>query len=180
MNVTREEIFGIDKTIQAVQSSLYEYLASIWQGSVYGYGRAYKNVGAQGTVKPELYVGGGDYKDVFLDDRKSASFFFLQGDSDNTSDDLLFTSDVKVIVMVNLDKIYEKKGERNDARAESDVIKALREFEMGRYTINRTQRGLRNVFSGMDIESIKFSDIHPYYCFSVDLDLEYYTTDNCY
>ncbi|NDF35718.1 MAG: hypothetical protein EB154_07715 [Nitrosopumilaceae archaeon] len=93
---------GIDIPIQRLQTLLHEDLD--WSADSDFYGRALK-VNSDTGYSPRGFVSGQGYTDVFTDDRKSAKLFFLIDDDITSKAGLLFTAQVKIVVMANIEKI---------------------------------------------------------------------------
>jgi len=164
---------GEDVTVQKVQNYLYGKLATagLWSGTITGYGRAYKNK-TEDAEKLEWYnATESDYQDVYYDDNSDAVFFFLMGDSDDSEDGYVFKSAAKIVFMVDLSKIITG-SERMDAKAHLDVMDILRDLR-GKVNITGIEKGIEQVFSGIDTEGIKFNDIQPTHCFAIKVDLFY-------
>lgn len=179
MNFVRTSVVGIDTVIQSVQTELYNSLVSQWVNNIDGYGRVYKNINGDGDVIPEFYVGKGEYKEAYYNDDKACTFMFIETDNHVSEDQFVYSNEVKCVFMVNLDKVYQNTTERLDEFARRDVISILREASYEQFEITGIEKGINNVFSGFETKGIKFSDIHPYHCFSVKLNLSYYITDKC-
>lgn len=191
MNNTKDNIFGIDFSIQSIQTDLYNELVSLWGDNIDGYGRVYKNLENSPDDIPKYYKSSKifipewynsskkDYEDLYYDDTKNAVFCFIVGDNDTTEDSIKYTNTVRVVFLVDLSKIYGGEVERLDEKAHRDVLEVLRNYNFGKYKINGISRGIDFVFSGFTTINIRFDDMHPQHCFSVDLDLEYYLTDKC-
>jgi hypothetical protein len=179
MNNTIETTSGIDTVIQSIQISMYKHLADIWNCNIDGYGRVYRNTDEKGKVMPEWYFNYNEYKDVMYNDSFACSFMFIDDETHNTDDEIVFNTGVKIVFMVDLSRILESKTYREDAKVQSDVIEFLRNNSFSRFTIKSLEKGVSNVFRGFDTSSIKFSDLHPYHCFSVNVDLSYYIEDSC-
>ena len=142
---------GLSSAIQSIQEELYTALPNFWSGDIEGFGKVYKNI-----------------------------FCFLTGDKDTTTDNLLFTSQVKIVFMVNLSMIYPGYAlvERQDSRAQKDVVEILRKIN-GNYKINEIEKGIDNIFNEYTTTGIRFDDLHPLHVFSVNIELDYYLTDKC-
>ena len=181
---------GLSLAIQSIQKELYEALPKFWSGDIEGFGKVYKNVQNSSDNVPDYYKTSkifvpevynslkSNYEDVFYDNSKSCVFCFLIDDKDTTDDRVLFTSKVKVVFMVDLSKIYPTYKERQDGKAQKDVVEILREIN-GDYEINEVQRGIDNIFNEYTTSKIKFNDIQPLHAFSINIDLNYYLTDKC-
>jgi len=177
MNNLLTSVYGIDVAINDLQKSLYDSLVKQWKGEIEGYGRIYKN--QKDKIYPEYYIGNGQYKEVYYNNKLGANFFFIVGDEDSTEDELMFKSNVKCVFMVNLDLIYPNDSERSDVKAQRQAIEILREFSYLGYSVTGLSKGIKNIFSGFDTEKILSSDIQPAHCFSINIDLSYYLTDKC-
>lgn len=190
-NNTLTELIGLDATIQGIQIDLYDQLANVWSGDIEGYGRVYKNLENSTDDIPKYYKSSkifipewynaskGDYEELYYDDNKAAQFCFIVGDSDTTVDSNLYTTKTKVVFMVDLNKIYPGNTQRLDEKAHRDAIEILRNFGYNKFQITGISKGIDFVFTGFTTLNIRFNDLHPLHCFSVNIDLEYYLTDKC-
>jgi len=191
MNNVLNDTVGFDAAIKKIQVDVYEALADVWQGDIEGYGRVYKNPVNTGESIPDYYhtskivtpswynASKRDYEDTYYDDSKSAVFCFLTKENDKTNDSILYTTDVKLAFMVNLEKIYPSLDERQDSRAQKDVIEILRNNNFERFQIDGVERRIDFVFREYGTSNIRFDDMHPLHCFAVLLRVEYYLTDKC-
>ena len=191
MNNLLTDINGIDQTIQPIQVDLYRELASVWSGSIEGYGRVYKNIENSTDDIPKYYKSSKifipewynaskkDYEDVFYDDTKSCQFCFLVGDVDKTGDSIVYNTKAKVVFMIDLDKIYPGETERLDSKAHRDAMEILRNFGFNKYVITGIEKGIDFVFTGYTTLNVRFNDMHPLHCFAVNIDLQYFLTDKC-
>lgn len=179
MNFVSPYNVGIDNVINSVQTELYNLLIARWVDDINGYGRIYKNEDSQGKVTPKRHISEGDYEDVFFDDNFSGNFFFMDNDTHNSDDNLVYNAEVKCVFMVDLKKILLDDTGRPDEIAHRDVIEFLRTISDERYTIKRVEKGVDTIFVGIDKSSIKVVDLNPLHIFAVVLDLNYYLTDKC-
>lgn len=179
MNNLLTSAYGIDVAINNVQTDLYASLVSLWHGDIEGYGRIHKNNKKDDKVIPEHYTKEGQFKEVYYDDKLGADFFFIVGNDDSTEDQLLYVSNVKCVFMLNLNRIYPSDEERSDVKAQKDVVEILRKYDYHGYKITGISKTISNIFSGFDTSKIKFTDIQPAHCFSINIDLSYYLTDKC-
>ena len=191
MNNVLVEPYGIDETIQSFQIDLYRELVSIWGVDIEGYGRVEKNPMNNGDETPTYYQTSKivipewfnsykqDYEDVYYDDNKSCVFCFLKEDNDRTEDQVVFNSNVKVVFMVDLRKIYSDKKERLTSKAHKDTMEIFREFGFNKFKVTGIEQRIEKIFREYDTSKIKFDDMHPLHCFAITLDLQYYLTNNC-
>jgi len=179
MNNLLTSAIGIDVVIKDIQTDLYTELVKRWSGQIDGYGRIYKNEDKDGKFYPEYYKGDNQYRDVFYDNKLGGNFFFIDSDSSKTDDELIYTSNVKCVFMLNLSNIFPNDSERSDTKAQRDAIDILRDISYERFLITGISKTAKEVFSGFDIDKLKFPNIHPSHCFSVNIDLYHYITDKC-
>ena len=170
---------GLDAEIQKIQTSLYSSITARWAGTIDGYGKTYKNEQKEGGIRLEWWnTSEDDYNDVYFDDSSAdATFFFIEGDSDSSEDELVYVSDVKCVFMVDLSKIISDVG-RQDAQAQRDAVEMLRSVSK-KFTVTGIEKGIETVFYGIETEKIKFNDMQPLHCFAVLMQLNYYLTDKC-
>ncbi|MEN8122206.1 MAG: hypothetical protein ABFS35_17805 [Bacteroidota bacterium] len=178
MNNLLTSAYGIDVAINDVQKELYNSLVGRWNGDIEGYGRIHKNKKSGDNYLPEHYLGKGQYKEVYYDNKLGGDFFFIVGDEDSTEDQMVFTSKVKCVFMVNLDNIYSDK-ERSDVKAQKDALEILRKYDYFGYVVTGITKTVKSIFTGFDTSKIGFTDIQPAHCFSINIDLSYYLTDKC-
>jgi hypothetical protein len=188
MNNVLTSAEGLSAAIQSIQEEIYTALPAFWEGDIKGFGKVYKNVQNSSDNIPKYYKSSkifipevynslkGNYEDVFYDNSKACVFCFLIDDKDSTEDNLVFTTKVKVVFMVNLNMIYPNSIERQDSKAQKDIVEILREIN-GNYKINEVERGIDNVFNQYTTSGVKFDDIQPLHSFAVNIDLSYYLTD---
>jgi hypothetical protein len=179
MNYTLDSTVGIDTVIQAVQTDLYNYLSTRWQGTLNGYGRIYKNTDADGNVLPEWYEGSNEYTEVYYNDANAGNFFFIDTDEHSTEDEQVFTTTLNCAFMVDLGEILPDETHRADSKAQRDVVEAIRTISNGRVTVTGIKTGIDNVFSGFDRSGIRFTDVHPLHSFAVVLKVSYYLSNQC-
>jgi hypothetical protein len=182
---------GIDETIQSFQIDLYRELALVWGGDIDGYGKVEKNPENVGTEIPSYYQTSKivipewynaiekDYEEVYYNDNKSCVFCFLTADTDDTTDSIVYNTKVKVVFMVDLNKIYPSDTERLTSKAHRDAIEILRNWSFNKFEIKGIERRIEIIFREYTTDKIKFNDMHPLHCFAVKIDLQYYLTDKC-
>ncbi len=170
---------GLDAEIEKVQTSLYNSVTARWSGTIEGYGKTYKNEKKNEGKRLEWWnQAEGDYQDVYFDDSSAdATFFFIDDSSDSTSDELVFTANLKCVFMVDLSKIISDSG-RQDSQAQRDVVEFLRGIRRD-ISVTGIEKDIDTIFSGIETKKIKFNNIHPLHCFAVLLDLNYYLTAKC-
>ena len=184
MNNVINNAIGIDAVIESIKNTLYDSLIVDWKTvEIDAYGRVYRNVHRTeerpDSIIPEWYISNNEYRDVFYNDRFDCVFTFIDSEEHTTEDEVVFTSDVKVVFMLDLNKIYCDSNSREDMNAQNKVVEILRENAFNRFSITGITKGIKNVFRGFDTGNIKLIDTHPYHCFSVNIKLSYYLTEKC-
>ena len=176
MNNILSDAIGIDSVIQMTQDTLYSKLSSKWDGDLTGYGRVFNNINHNSDNSiPQWWDSVKlDYSDVMYNDEVSGTFCFIDSSTHDSEDGEVFTSDVKCVFMVNLNKILPNYAERADAKAQMDVLNILQDLAPNGFTINRVEKGVNNVFNGFDVSKILNTDIQPKHCFSVNIKLSYH------
>lgn len=176
MNHVITEGIGLDAVIKSIQEDLYPQLSQRWS-TIDMYGRAYRNKTTD-SEKLEWHTGSGDFTDVYFNDRVNGTVFFLEEDNHNTQDEVVFQTDVKVIAMLNLKELFGNTT-RKDAEAQRDLVDLLRNLSDSRYTVEGISKGVDAVFSGESRNQLRYMDMHPKHCFSVNISLTYYLNDKC-
>lgn len=155
----------LDRVIQELQTKLYDELIIKWSTSkLDAYGRVYKNE-KQGKVFPEVFDSvKQNYKRVFYNGQ--SCFFFVDDDSHPIDDqDHEFTTDVKIVFMLNLSDLTVKT-ERADADVKNDVIEILRDNDF-HFRMEEYIQGIDNVLRGFETKPIKNNDIQPLHVFAI-------------
>lgn len=176
MNFTTTSTIGIDTVIQSIQTELYANLLASWSENVDGYGRVYINKKENNNIA-QYFISEKDYKDVYVNDEKDAQFFFLTDENSTTDDEYVYKNKTKVVFIVNVENVFGFG--RNDEKARVEAINFLREIAYGRFQIEGYDTGVDNVFRGLNTDKLKKADLHPFHVFSVNIDLNYYLTNNC-
>ena len=179
MNNILTNTYGVDSVIQSLQNQLYNKLKTIWSGDIDGYGRVFKNIdNDSNSYIPQWWDSDKlEYTDVMHNDNVSATFCFINSDSNKTDDGEVYVTDIKCVFMVNLNSLYPNDIERSDERVKSDVLNILQNNFIGLCSIKGTDKGVANVFNGFETSKILNTDIQPKHCFSVNINTNYYL--NC-
>lgn len=166
---------GIDSKILITQNALSSKLGFT---NVDFFGRVQKVLSKDlKSYSPEFYAEWPNRKEVYYNDKKApgGNVFFIVADEDTTKDGILFEAKVKVVFMLNLEKLLSGKTYWPDAEIQETCYRLLKRIG----TINPTgiERGIENVFKGFDISGIKLNGMQPYHTFSINGILKY--TFNC-
>ena len=182
---------GLNKTIQDIQTDLYEQLPNFWSGTIEGYGKVERRMLNNGEDQPEYFnqsktfvpewynATKGDYEDVYYNDDNAGQFCFLVEERDTALDEQTFICPAKIAFWVDLSKIYPGSTERIVSKAHKDVMQVLRNYNYERYKVKGLERGMDIVFRQFQTKDMRFDDMHPLYCFAINVEIEYFLTDNC-
>jgi hypothetical protein len=114
---------------------------------------------------------------VFYDDRNApgGNIFFVDDDNHTSKDGKLFTAKVKIVFMLNLNKLFPNTTYRADSEVQDICVKLVEKIKA--LEVTGIEKGLKNVLKDFNIEQIKLNDLQPYHTFSINGDLKY--TFNC-
>lgn len=159
---------GIDTQIQKIQTHLHNKLN--W-GDIDVYGRVYRNPLKKNVLCLEAYVGNNEYKDVYTNDFKNGSVFFVEDDVHKSKDGVRFTNKVKIVFMINLKKIYPNITHRADMESEMKAIDLVRQNSI--FSFESLEKGVKQVLGEFYTEGIKTDDMHPFHVFSITGEVSY-------
>lgn len=159
---------GIDKTIQPIQTDLFNKLD--W-GNIDVFGRVYRNQSKEKGIIPEAFIGESDYVDVYMDDTVNATICFIDDTDHKALPGGFFETDLKVVFSVNLKTIKQSAENRADSEVQIDALKILNRHKI--FTVSGIEKGVETVFKGFDINHIKLTDMQPYHVFAVVGKLKY-------
>lgn len=171
MNYNNYPNIGIDNKIKIMQDVLFQHLGF---DDVDFYGRVHKVIAKDGKgFKPEVYISNTERKEVFYDDRNApgGNVFFVDNDEHTTTDGKRFFAKVKVVFMLNLNKVAPKKNYRADSEIQNKAVELL--MKLKAIEITSIEKGLENVLSDFNIERLKKNDLQPYHTFSINGNLYY-------
>jgi len=163
--------FGLDLKIKIIQDALNSYLGFT---NVDFYGRVQKVISKDGkTIIPEVYTSNNERKEVYYDDVKApgGNVFFVDNDEHKSKDGKIFVAKVKIVFMLNLNKILGEKQYRADTEIQDKCVKLIEKTKI--LEITSIEKGLDNILKEFNIENIKKNDMQPYHIFSVNGDLKY-------
>ena len=172
---------GIDTVINNINKLVYDDLN--WLSTNYNtvhytaYHRALKNPNGQGGLIPEVYnidtvTRRGEYSEVFYDDSLDASSFFYVDDNQSTIDNgRMFSTTLSMVFQVDLSIVASAIKHRGDAEIHRVVVNAINKGIYGK--VSNVVTGIQNVYSDFEQSQIDFTDMHPFHCFRVDIDVNY-------
>lgn len=182
MLTLKDSPVGIDTVINNINALVYSELG--WKTTdtdfpvkYAAYHRALKNP-RNGGVVPEIYVVSedrftdGEYSEVLYDDNVDASSFFYVEDTQSPIDSgRMFNTTLSMVFQVNLDSVANNVLHRGDAEIHRVVVNAINKGLYGK--VSGLTTGIPNVYSEFDQSQIEFTDMHPFHCFRVDIDVTY-------
>jgi len=171
---------GIDTVINNINNLVFTELDWVSTGdspvNYNAYHRALKNPKNGGLI-PEVYqletdTSFGEYSEVLYNDRLDASSFFYVDDNQSTIDGgRMFNTTVSMVFQVDLSKVADNIKHRGDAEIHRVVCNAINKGIYGK--VSNVVTGISNVYSEFDQSQIEFTDMHPFHCFRVDIDVNY-------
>ncbi|OCB77955.1 hypothetical protein [Flavobacterium crassostreae] len=171
MNYNNYPKTGIDNKIKIMQDVLFQHLGF---ENVDFYGRVQKIVNKEGKgLSPQISISNTERKEVLYDDRNApgGSIFFVDNDEHTTTDGDRFFAKVKVVFMLNLNKVASIKNYRSDSEIQQNAIDLLKKLKA--IEITAIEKGIENVLSDFNTDQIKEYDIQPYHTFSINGNLYY-------
>jgi bacterioferritin (cytochrome b1) len=164
---------GVDKVVNDLNAQLFNDLTTSNGWDNYNaYHRAYKNPTQEGIIAEVFDKDDKDYKEVFFNDTLNASSFFVIDDTTNTTDlGRIFTQTVSIIFQVDLSAIAGSIETRADEEIIAQVVNSIQKNKFG--DITAITRGIENVYTGFRTEQIQYTDMQPFFCFRIDVDVTY-------
>ena len=173
MNYNNYISLGIDAKIKNIQDALNGHLGFT---NVDYYGRVQKVISKDGKkLVPEVHISNSERKEVFYDDVKApgGNVFFVVSDDDKSKNGVLFTAEVKIVFMLNLNKLEVSKDKpyRADTEIQHHCMTLIK--RLGYLDIKTLQRGLKNILSEFDTSGIVKNDLQPHHTFSINGEIKY-------
>jgi hypothetical protein len=163
---------GIDSNIKQIQNVLFSKLGFT---NVDFYGCVLKSLNKDSkTIIPEFYYDFPKKREVYYDGKNApgGNIFFIDGDKHKELRGGLFQADIKIIFMLNLEKLFPNKEYRASSEVQEHCIKLVK--KLGCFSGSITlEKGLENVLSGFDTSKIKLNDMQPYHIFSINGTINY-------
>jgi len=171
MNYNNYPPIGIDAKFLNLQNALSTHLEF---ANVDFYGRVLKTLAKDGkSFIPEVHVSNSERKEVYYDDINAVggNVFFIDSEEHTTKDGTLFTAKIKVVFMLNIDKLIPGKTYRADVEVQEKCIKLINKLRI--FNVTGIEKGLSNVMKGFNIEGVRKNDLQPYHTFAVLGNLNY-------
>jgi len=167
---------GIDCEIQDMQRVFHDALSAQFP-NVEAYGRLYRKERISGTYPEWFNSSTGDYEIIYLDDTKDVIISFIDGEEHTTQDGFTYVAPLKIIFWFNTDRIANTEYGDSEAQRLASVILNTEIFNT--FTYDRLQKQVRSIYSGFNINDVKFENMHPYHVFSLNINLTYQLTKRC-
>ncbi len=168
MIYTLENPRGIDTVIQKLQKYLSDNLN--W-GDIEVYGRVSKNYSKEKGLVPEVYVGKNEYRDVFINDNKNGSIFFIEDSKHPSSEGIKFSNTIKIVFMVNLKNIFPNSTDRSDVESEIEAIELIRKKSW--FSFEKMEKGVKESLNEFNTKNLNLYDTHPFHVFSISGEISY-------
>lgn len=164
---------GIDVSIDEIQLLLYNELLLKGWTNYESYHRVYKNESEKGVI-PEVYKSDGNYEEVYFNDNFNATSFFITDDEYSQKKDASYTSNVKVIFQVKLNKLYPNITHRADEEMHRDVARIIEQsFQVvGKDTVITT--GMKKIYKDEGlISTTAYEDMSYYHVVKFDFTIRF-------
>lgn len=159
----------IDKEIQFIQTQIYEKVG--WS-NIDIYGRVHKNPHKTKGLIPEFYLGDNEYKEVFQNDVKNATIFFIDDNLATVQDgNNLLKSKIKIVCFVNLEKCFEGITHRADTESELHLLKIVKNCRM--FELTGIEKGIGTIFREFNTTGIEKTNMQPMHVFALVGELKY-------
>lgn len=174
---TKDTTYGLETRIKELQEYLNSKLPAFWSGDLEIYGIAFP-LQKRDSIVLEAYKGDGakktEYKEIFINDKIAATIGFIVQERSTIP---YRSANVDVVFTLLIPSIYPDDTERNQEKALLQAEKIIESWG-GIGQVEGVKEGVLDVFSGFDTEKIKYRDMHPWYVFSLNINIEY-TDDSC-
>ena len=193
MLFTTPNQIGIDYFVTGLQSGLYRRLKKVWGVTDQTYncfGRAYRNMVEGGYIaefynaEAQNYVSGLNQSNqggMFFEDTIAAMSYILCDQPVKNSSGT-YNVKAQLLFFVNLDMITpygltptQQAGQRMDEAAVNDVVDYI-QANGNNWTVTATYTDVDKVlerFSGKQKRESLNDDMHPRFCFRIDMSLNY-------
>jgi len=157
----RTDPVGIDKVVNRIQNTIYNYIQTQWslsESQIISFGRVHKITGKNDALR--WYDT--DYKtyDMLLESDKAVLFFFIASESSAFSS--LHEREVYLYMFVNLSTVKDSITHRADEEVKMDIYDRLKPMEAF------------GGFGEMDLPNFNSKmDVQPYHAFKIILNLRY-------
>jgi len=158
-----------DDIIAEIQVQLYNDLLAKGITNYESYERVYLLNGV-----PELYIGNGNYKEVYFDDRFYLTSFFLLGNTKTINEMGDYEAPLSVIFQANLDKLLPTVTHRADAELHDMVKKSLDNVQ-STIKLNEIVTGIDDVYQGLKFKKSQYlDDVSSFHLFRINMEIQFF------
>lgn len=171
MNYISYPAIGIDLPIMQIQNVLHGHLGL---QNVDYYGRVQRTVNMdKKSVLPTVQLNNSESKEVYYDDQKApgGNVFFIESEDHTTKDGKLFTAEVSIVFMLNLNNIFPGATYRADSEIQDHAVKLIKRH--GAMEITGIRKGISNIMKGFSVANIVRNNIQPYHMFAIKGNVRY-------
>lgn len=164
---------GLDAKISNIQNQLYTQLNELWQIELEAFERCYIIQNEEGKKHVQRFIKNIEYEIISV--AENSKFFFLHKAKSVKEDMLYYKTEIEVVFIVDLTKIYSNIEHRADCEVQNDVEKILNQFD--NVWINSLEIGYDKALSGISYN--QENDMQPYHVFKFNLGVNYRMDDVC-
>ena len=120
-----------------------------------------------------MYNRTGEYsqKTSMMIDLDASSFFYIDDNLQAIDNGRIFNTTVSMVFQIDLSVVADNIKHRGDSEIHRVVVNAINKGFYG--SVSNVVLGIPNVYSEFDQSQIEFTDMHPFHCFRVDVDVSY-------
>lgn len=168
MNHILDNPKGADRVAQIIQNRIFN---NIGWSNIDVYGITEKSFDKLGSPVLEAYAGSGENKDVLFNDNRNASIFMIDDVEHKSRDGVRFSTILKVVFMIDLEKLFPDALHRAKQEAQLQAIKILRETP--NFKFRGLEKGVRASLENFFYNDLIIFDLHPYHTFSISGEINY-------
>lgn len=167
---------GLNCTIKDLQTDIYNALDDLYDFDIEGYGLI-ERTPKDGRIIPEVWnEGTKQYDELYLDDSKPYSFYFIDGTNHTTNDGIAYNAPLKIVVIVDLTEIDSTS--RDQSRAHRDLSNIIFN-DTCPFTIEGLEKTIDEVFAGFKTDQIILDDMQPWHIFAIRGTVRYELKTTC-
>lgn len=161
INAHQNYLFGKVLTDDMVNSTDWE-----------SYPRVYQNPWKKGKT-PELYLGNGEYREVFYDDRYKMTSFYIVSNNRPIVNGIVET-EVSLIVQADIEKLFTSVSHRADEELNNLFGVASEDyFSADQFRLDGIVTGVENVYREFITDDVKLDDMSNQYVVRFDYTVRY-------
>lgn len=175
MKVAKSNPKLIDKVIDYIQDELEFKLGfDNWENNH----RAYKTpIANERFFKAEIFTENGEYKECFLDDRLSATSFFIASDDTEIRNGVLIQN-CSFIFQCRLSDLYSV-DHRADEELRMDLFNVFNNLDDSLVIFEGFQTGVESVYNEFDRTGLKYHDFGDFHVIRVNFKVRISGACNC-